>query len=106
MTIHKTIGDIGQTIEVQTLYHSGLYAVSRTPTIWHLFLITHTPTGITVSGRQYLSEAIKIADALDRAFKSTGKDVRWGDSQTLIMELNSVNDIVKVCAAARRTHTQ
>lgn len=104
MTTHKVIGDTGHPIEAQTLYHSGLYAVSRTPTIWHLFLITHAPTGVTVSGRQYLSEAIKIADALDRAFKSTGKDVRWGDSQTLTMELNSVNDIVKVCVAARENN--
>lgn len=106
MTTHKTIGDIGQTIEVQTLHQSGLYAVHDPDTDSGLVFITHTPTGLTMSSGKDRQEAIKIADALDRAFKSTGKDVRWGDSQTLIMELNSVNDIVKVCAAARSTNSQ
>ena len=112
MITHKVIAHIaankhsGEPFKVKTLHRSGLYAVADLNTDWCRFIVTHIPTGLTVSSGKDLSETIKIADALDRVFKSTGKDVRWGDSQTLTMELNSVNDIVKVCAAARGTHSQ
>jgi len=110
MITHKAITHVAidghtlQTVEVETLHQSGLYAVADLKTDWHRFLITHTPTGLTMAGREELSEAIKIANALNRAFKSTGDGVRWGDSQTLTMRLNSVNDIVKVCASARENN--
>lgn len=113
MTTHKAfIGWTGDrapdhrgTVELQTLHVVGLYSVAKRPTIApQAFIVTHTPTALVVSSGKDLPEAIKIADALDRAFKSTGKNVRWGDSQTLTMELNSVNDIVKVCAAARENN--
>lgn len=110
MTTHKVIAHIaankysGEPFKVKTLHRSGLYAVADLNTDYLRFIVTHIPTGLTVSYSNNLDLAIKIANTLDRAFKSTGKDVRWGDSQTLTMELNSVNDIVKVCAAARENN--
>ncbi len=105
MTTHKVIdGYTRESITVRTVHQSGLYSVSKLKVNWHRYMITHVPTGLTMSGSKKLSEAIKIADALDRAFKSTGKGVRWGDSQTLTIELNSVNNIVKICASARETN--
>ncbi len=95
------------TVELQTLHVAGLYSVAKRPTLApQAFIVTHTPTALVVSSGKDLLQSIKIADTLDRAFKSTGKGVRWGDSQTLTMELNSVNDIVKVCAAARESNSQ
>ncbi len=110
VTTHNVIAHIaanrysGEPFKVKTLHRSGLYAVADLNTDWCRFIVTHTPTGLTVASGKDLSQAIKIANALDHAFKSTGKGVRWGDSQTLTMELNSVNDIVKVCASARETN--
>ena len=107
MTTHKVIdGHTGKPIERKTLHRSGLYAVSNLKMNWHLFIITHVPSGLTITGATNRQEAIRIADALDRAFKSTGKGVCWGDSRTLATELNSMDDFVKVCAAARGTNSQ
>ncbi len=89
----------------RTIYAAGLYAVSERDlgVCGVEYRVTHTPTGIVLNRPWRAGLACDLADALNDAFGSVGKTVRWGDRAGLETFLNCVGDPAAIIARVLAT---